>query len=304
MSENLRENLRETQAPSPTAEFREGEGAKVRKPVDRVFALVFVILAANAATAFLIQAWMTYGFAKEVWELPRTLCFALIVALDLFAVMYMVLTYLLRSTGWPRFVATVVFLFAVGAQVFAAELYGEHEGWTTEVRWFAALPAVFLALAQEGVILWRSHRNDLTRVDKPADLPPAPTKPQPVRAAPVASEAPRKERPETGKTQVKPPAPRSAALRKEARKDEVPESVARVLAGETPAVVAASLGKTTRAVQIRVQNWRKQHPDLANPANATPEPSRLYREEMPRPPLTSPNIHPINGNAPEVEVSK
>ena len=298
----MSETPRETFAPSHPPKVRESEGAKPRKPADRAFALVFAILGANALTAFLIQAWMTYGFAAKVWVLPVSLCFALIVALDLFAVMYMVLTYLLRGTGWPRAVATAVFLFAVGAQVFAAEQFGEHEGWSVEVRWFAALPAVFLALSQEGVILWRSHRNDLPKrtTDKPAPSDKPKPVPQP-KAEPVA----RKERPETGKTQAKPPASRPAVPRKEDRKEDrkdgPPDPVARVLAGETPATVAKDLGVSPRAVQIRVKKWKDEH------GEAQPELERkslVLGPPLITPPLTSENTRPVNGAAPDVEVNR
>lgn len=295
----MSETTREAFAPLPAAKLRESEAAKVRKPVDRVFALVFAILGANALTAFLIQAWMTYGFAAKVWVLPVSLCFALIVALDLFAVMYMVLTYLLRGTGWPRAIATAVFLFAVGAQVFAAEQFGEHQGWSVEVRWFAALPAVFLALSQEGVILWRSHRNDLPKqvTGQPAqpDRPKAPPRPTPELPA-------RKERPETGKTQAKPPAPRPAVPRKEDRKDGPPDPVARVLAGETPAAVAKDLGVSPRAVQIRVKNWKDKHGEAPPPERERS--ALVLGPPLITPALTSENARPVNGAAPDVEVNR
>lgn len=152
---------------------------------------VFTGLVANAASAFSIQAYMTYGFAVAVWRIPGPLCVALIIALDVFAIMFMILTYLLRGTGWPRGVATCVFLFAVGAQVFAAEMFGAYEQWPAAVRWFSAFPAVFLALAQEGVIVWRMHRN---RTPAPPPAPPRPVEGprEPVRwppAQPTATES-------------------------------------------------------------------------------------------------------------------
>src|ERR1041384_2546221 len=136
------------------------------KSSDRAAVIIFAGLAANALTAFAIQAWMTFGFGDEVWGLPVPLCVALIIALDLFAIMFMVLTYFLRGSGWPRGVATLVFLFAIGAQVAAAEMFGAHRNWTTEIRIFAGLPAAFLALSQEGVILWRTHRADPDRATR------------------------------------------------------------------------------------------------------------------------------------------
>lgn len=131
---------------------------EVSSPAKRETFVVFAVLSATAATAFAIQAWMTFGFGDEVWGLPTELSIALIVALDLFAIMFMVLTYLLRGTGWPRGAATSVFIFAIGAQVAAAEMFGAHRNWSAEVRWFSAIPAAFLALSQEGVILYRTHR--------------------------------------------------------------------------------------------------------------------------------------------------
>jgi hypothetical protein len=131
-----------------------------RNPPDAATLAVFAGLVANAATAFSIQAWLSYSFARHVWGMPQPLCVALVVALDVFAVLFMVLTYQLRGAGRRRITATAVFLFAVGAQVYAAELYAAHMNWPGGVRVFAVLPALLLALAQEGVILWRTHRAD------------------------------------------------------------------------------------------------------------------------------------------------
>lgn len=298
----------ETHAGLRREELREAKQAK-RSPVDGTFAVVIIILAANALTAFAIQAWMTYGFAKKVWELPTQLCFALIIALDIFAIMYMVLTYLLRGTGRPRFLATVVFLFAIAAQVFAAEQFGEHEQWSTEVRWFAVFPALALALSQEGVILWRTHRNDKAakrqgqgkaeRAETPSK-PPAPVKrpaaevtPATPRPAMLPAPAVRKERPETGKVQVKAPA--------KARKDDGGKQerraalVADILANRTTTKeVAYAEGVSLRAVQL----WVKEHETAPEPA----EPVRLV--PLVTEPLTSTNVRPINGNAPGTEVTR
>jgi hypothetical protein len=276
---------------------RTNEAAKLRSHIDSAAYVVFAILAANAVTAFAIQAWMTYGFAAKVWRLPVQLCFALIVALDIFAIMYMVLMYLLRSTGWPRFFATVVFLFAIGAQVFAAELYGDHQNWSTEVRWFAVFPALALALSQEGVILWRTHRNDAKPRPLVQDAPPVPAPARP-RATPAptppAPTATRKEQPASGKTQVKAPdRPRKVDVGKSERRDA---AVGRVLAGEAPKDVAASVGVSRRAVEI----WVRDHKG----APATdPEPARTVGTAMLPTDLTSTNVRPINGNSPEVSVN-
>jgi hypothetical protein len=277
------------------------------KSHDRVAVVVFVILAANAATAFAIQAWMTYGFAKDVWHLPTQLCFALIVALDIFAIMYMVLTYLLRGTGWPRFAATVVFLFSIGAQVFAAELYGDHEDWSTEVRWFAVFPALALALSQEGVILWRTHRNDalgkragdLAKV--PAAAPPKQAEPArkpsgaqvPERApAPAATVEPaRKERPESGKTQVKAPAKVRKDDGKSARRRALVEDI--IAKRMTTEDVAKAEDVSLRSVQLWVKAHQGRHPEPA---------TRFFPATLDTD-VTSTNVAPINGNSPEVSVN-
>jgi type IV secretory pathway TrbD component len=281
---------------------RSSEAAKLRTNADRTGVIVFVILAANAITAFAIQAWMTYGFAAKVWKLPTELCFALIVALDIFAIMYMVLMYLLRSTGWPRVFATGVFLFAIGAQVFAAELYGAHENWTTEVRWFAVFPALALALSQEGAILWRIHRNDAPRDRRPSPPPAEPSK-RPAAAAqpdaPAPAAAPpvdvRKERPMPGKTQVRAAHPaRKVSAGKTERRDS---AVGRVLAGEAAKDVAASIGVSRRAVEIWVRDHRAT-------SDAAPEPKRLVGIAALPTDLTSTNTRPINGAAPEVSVNR
>jgi type IV secretory pathway TrbD component len=247
------------------------------KSADRTARIVFAGLTANAATAFVIQAWMTYGFGSEVWKLPVALCVALIFALDVFAVTFMVLTYLLRGTGWPRVFVTIVFLGAIGAQVWAAELFGDHMNWSPEIRWFAALPAVLLALSQEGVIMWRTHRADRRapspRAERKGPRPnnPAPEKPQ-TGAAPMRM---RPARPST--PPPPPPAPSGKGGRGRPvdpaelqRRDDLVEEVHR-LGADKPAKekIAEKAGVTTRTIENWMASYKERHPET--PGNPTPE---------------------------------
>lgn len=257
------------------------------KPTDRTARIVFAGLAANAATAFTIQAWMTYGFGAEVWGLPFGLCLALIFALDVFAVTFMMLTYLLRGTGWPRVFVTVVFLFAIAAQVYAAELYGEHKQWTTEIRWFASLPAVLLALSQEGVIVWRTHRADPARVgrkERPTTPPPPPavtpadtvertTPEQQAVGAPPArvARAPRPTNP--------PPAPavsgkspgrgRAIDPAEQARRDKY---ALQVIRGGDKKLAATAAKVSVRSIELWVASWRERNPHHIEPEPTPPVP--------------------------------
>jgi nitrate reductase NapE component len=218
--------------------------------------VVFAVLSLSAVTAFAIQAWMTFGFAKEVWGMPVELCFALVFALDVFAVMWMILSYLLRNTGWPRFIAFVVFLFAIGAQVLAAEMFGAHRGWSEEVRWFSAVPALLLALSQEGVILWRTYRSRrMLRTQPPATVaPPAVTRePRKTTTTPPVPPAPR------------PPAPAATAApaggKRETARAEHDKVAQRVIAGQvTKEQAATDTGKSIRAVELWIADYRKRHP--------------------------------------------
>lgn len=234
---------------------------------------VFIVFAANAATAFAIQAWMTYGFGAKVWGMPVPLCAALIVALDVFAIMFMVLTYLLRGTGWPRGVAMVVFLFAIGAQVFGAEQFAEYEHWPTSVRWFSALPAIFLALAQEGVILWRTHRADGRKKAKQQDDPPAtaaknqePPAPVERNAAPVIARPPRQVKPpaappiSSGKTPKLGRRGRQIDPAEQERRDLIAASV---LDGTDKKTAARSAGVSVRSVENWIASYRERHPEPA-----------------------------------------
>lgn len=213
------------------------------------------MVGANAATQFAIQAWMSYRFAKDVWVIPRPLCVAIIVALDLFAVTFMVFTYLLRRAGWiSQAYVWAIFAGAVGAQLFAAELYGAKEEWTGPVRLFSALPALFLAASLHGLIIWRNHSAE--SAPKPATEHGAPPGPRPQRtpelakvAAPVSVD-----RPAQPKPQVKPVAPalRPGAVNHSAEAD-------RVIANKATAKqVADELGVSPRAVQLWVKARRKQ----------------------------------------------
>jgi hypothetical protein len=274
--------------------------SETKRPHDGAAFAVFGGLAANALTAFAIQAWMTFGFADEVWGIPFALCIALIAALDLFAIMFMILTYLLRGTGWPRGVATTVFVFAIGAQVAAAEMFGAHRGWSMEVRIFSVLPAVFLAAAQEGVVLWRTHRHTAVRraeekaVEKAQQPQPrpdqAPIKP-PARPAPEAKpqvkaevKPERKPEPRPAPKTPRPPAPDRG------REDPVKaEAVRQVLAGEKkPGQVADELGKNKRTVELWVQAAK------AATATATPVQSA---SDLPERVSVLPAATPVNGHA-------
>jgi hypothetical protein len=221
---------------------------------------VFAGLVATAVSSFSIQAWMTYGFAEHVISAPSPLRVALVVTLDVFAVLFMILTYLLRGTGGPRAVVTVLFFVAIGAQAYVAELYGAHQGWPAEVRVVAVIPAIFLAGAQEGVIMWRTHRHDRrlrdaaeaaerARAARQADLAArqASRRGQP-GAAPVTDRPPRPLR-----APASPPVSSGRRSRPGSTVDERKASaVRRVLdGGEPAAVVARDIGEAPR----NVQNW-------------------------------------------------
>lgn len=253
------------------------------KGSDRAAWIIFAGLAANTLTAFAIQAWMTFGFGDEVWGLPVPLCVALIIALDLFAIMFMVLTYFLRGTGRPRFVATVVFLFAIGAQVAAAEMFGAHRQWTTEIRVFAALPAAFLALSQEGVILWRTHRNDVTS-DRPAreQQPPTPRPDRPTRevttreqraagAAPVRQRPPRPAAaptppPAPSGNQPDPARPARAGRPVDPAEQQRRDQLALIVIGlgsdkASKEKAAEKAGVSTRTIENWVSSYKARHPE-------------------------------------------
>jgi hypothetical protein len=247
---------------------------------DRESIVVFAVLSATAATAFAIQAWMTFGFGDEVWGLPTELSVALVFALDVFAIMFMVLTYLLRGTGWPRFAATLVFIFAIGAQVAAAEMFGEHRQWSTEVRWFSAIPAAFLALSQEGVILWRTYRGRAGRKDADRGVT---TKRQvrevttpAQRATGAAPVRPRPTRPDNAPPSPPPPGGRGRRERKRAeaaaeieRRDLAAMSV--INGDRKVGEVAAEQRVSTRTVQNWMASFRERNPEVSEGAPGKPQ---------------------------------
>lgn len=268
------------------------------KSSDRAAYAVFLVFAATAATAFAIQAWMTFGFGDEVWKIPGPLAVALIVALDLFAIMFMVLSYLLRGTGWPRFVASSVFVFAIGAQVAAAEMFGEHKKWSTEIRIFAALPAVLLALSQEGVILWRTHRSDPGRQERKEQReqktgqntpPPRTPKTQPVTGI---EQAPKVQRPPWPATPPNPPpvssgkTPATAGRGRrtdpaeQARRDAYAAEVIRLGADkQAKEKIAQQAGVSTRAVEMWVASHRERYPD-GQPAAPETQPGNTVNTQL------------------------
>lgn len=223
-----------------------------RRPVSSAAVhIVFAMVAANAGTQFAIQAWMSFRFARDVWEIPSSLCVAVIVALDLFAVTYMVFTYLLRGARRrTRAYVWLVFAVGVGAQLFAAELYGAHEGWALPVRIFAALPALFLAASLHGLIIWRNHSASQAPVAK--------------ASAPIAAPTVKASVPAPARDRQDVPRPKSIVAPKSGRSGNPnrDKAVSRALAGEDTALIARDLGVTRRAVQI----WKqKAQPTAPHP---------------------------------------
>lgn len=243
--------MRSETSEAKTAKVR----SEVRAPGRKTVGTVFVMVVANAATQFAIQAWMSYRFAKDVWAIPRPLCIAIIVALDLFAVTFMVFTYLMRNARWfSQAYVWAIFAAGVGAQLFAAELYGSHEHWKTPVRIFAALPALFLASSLHGLIIWRNHAGESTPESTPALVTtsartvPAADGPNPAITPPPAS------RP----TRTVKATPRRTPARKGG--DQREEFARRVVEqGERPADLAAEAGRSKRAIELWVKDYREKH---------------------------------------------
>lgn len=246
----------------------EAKRIELRTSSAHVVRIVFAMVGANAATQFAIQAWMSYRFARDVWAIPQPLCIAIIAALDLFAVTFMVFTYLLRTARWvTQAYVWLVFAAGVGAQLFAAELYGAKEEWASPVRLFAALPALFLAASLHGLILWRNHAT--TRPAAPASVVEA-VAPAAVKAP---NEAPKIERPAV-RPEVAPTPPPAPSDRKPQARTSRPagpaptipasriEAADRVIDGVPAKVVAAELGVSKRAVEGWAAARRKQ---LAEP---------------------------------------
>jgi hypothetical protein len=262
-------NERTTGAANETADVRERKlvnGERVRPVSAAAVRIVFAMVAANAATQFAIQAWMSFRFARDVWRIPSELCVAVIVALDLFAVTYMVFTYLLRTARKrTRAYVWLVFAVGVGAQLFAAELYGAHEQWTEPVRVFAALPALFLAASLHGLIIWRNHAS--THTEPIADESPArresTSAEQEAGAAPVTQRPPRPTTPPA----VPPVSSGARALRrsrstgKTGGQSHRDAAAVRVIAGESTRSVASDLQVSNRAIQIWVKEYRERNPE-------------------------------------------
>lgn len=229
------------------SETRERSEAKLRSPGAATVRIVFAMVCANAATQFAIQAWMSFRFARDVWAIPRPLCAAVILALDLFAVSFMVFTYLLRTAGWlSRAYVWVIFAVGVGAQLFAAELYGAHEHWTTPVRVFAGLPALFLAASLHGLIVWRNHASR-TPARPPIEAPAPP--PATAVTAPTERPAPRPAR--------QPKAARPTGKAPTDRKTEYGRLV--IEEGQRPAELALDAGVSKRTIEIWARQYRERY---------------------------------------------
>jgi hypothetical protein len=234
--------------------------ADAAQPSDSVRTLVALGVGANAVTQFALQAYMSYGFAHQVWRIPTPLCAAVIVALDLFVTMFMVFTYLLRSARLrTRMYAWGVLFFGVGAQLFAAELFAQHEKWTQPVEVFAAFPALFLALSLHGLIIWRQHTG--APIDAPERMLPAPAEETRNLATPAetaSGRAPLTIRPpRPSRAPAAPPTPSGAGasdVRAKARQ--------LVAEGRTCGDTASIVGRSRRWVEQQTKDIR----DAASPS--------------------------------------
>jgi hypothetical protein len=276
-------------------------------PLRGLFAVVFAI----AGCAYAISAWQVFGFAKHVWHLPVELCFAAAIVADLLSLAGLFATYLLRrAKAAVQLYAWFVFLAMTALSIAAAESYATwrfaspaaRPDVTFDARVASAAIVIALALAAHLLVICRNH---LTPEAEPPAVPepapkakavpapaPKPTGPQPeAPAAPVV----RKERPETGKTQVKAP----VKTRKDDGKTGHRDALVRdIIAGrKTTLGVADSEGVSVRAVQLWVKAYHERHP------KAPESVVRLFPAET-LAAVTSTNVAPVNGNSPEVSVNR
>lgn len=278
---------------------------------------LFAVVAAIALCAYAISAWQVFGFASHVWRLPGELCIAAAIVADLLSLAGLFATYLLRRAKlFVQLYAWFVFLAMTGLSIAAAESYASwrfakpfaRPDVTFDARVASGAIVIALALAvhlliicrnhltPEGVFTERAPREVKAERREPA---PAPAKPP---TAPAVPHVVRKERTESGKTQVKAPVKTRKDDGKSARRRALVEDV--IDGRKTSAEVAAAEGVSVRAVQLWKQAAEAERvPDPADPGNATPEPSRLFHPVPSITGVTSTNVVPINGNSPEVSVN-
>lgn len=133
--------------------------ADTSRSLRRIPIPVALLIGANALTQFAIQAWMAYGFADKVWKLRHPLPYAAPVALDVFAVTMMVLTYHLRNAPWrTRTYAWFWLGVAIASQVGVSEGFADHERWSAWGRAASVGPAVFLAASLHALIIVARRR--------------------------------------------------------------------------------------------------------------------------------------------------
>lgn len=241
---------------------------------------VTALVSLCALTQFAIQAWLSYSFAREVWRIPGALCVAVIVALDLFVTVFMILTYLLRSAHLAvRAYAWLVLTGGIGAQLFAAELFAQHEAWALPVRTFAALPALFLAASLHGLIKYRQHTR---RATDEQGRDPGPTAAQhqrqvdgelakafraarPAGQPPVVLPPPERRVPPPAVPPVSSGRGASKGGRRASKSEQAALAVKRYQAGEAIPLIASDMGVSRRAVENWTRDYRTQR-DAAGPA--------------------------------------
>lgn len=226
---------------------------------------VTALVSLCALFQFAIQAWLSYSFARDVWRIPGPLCVAVIVALDLFVTVFMVLTYLLRKAKLAvRAYAWTVLATGIGAQLFAAEQFAQHEQWTLPVRAFTALPALFLAASLHGLIKYRQH------TQTPSDGQGRDPYPAPTTAEPKPIETARTARP-AGQARVVPPLPErrvtlpavppvssGQGARRASKSEQAALAVKRYQAGERIPAIASDLGVSRKSVENWTRDYRTQ----------------------------------------------
>lgn len=148
-----------TVARAPMRKTAQPAHPTVRNP-RAVLRTVMAFVALSAGSAFAIQAWFAYGFARFVWTLPFALACAVPVANDLYIVTLMFVSYLLRTAPMrTRAYIWCSLSVGIGAQIGAAYSF-EHWRATGEkvgVAYAALVPAVLLAAALHSLIIAARH---------------------------------------------------------------------------------------------------------------------------------------------------
>jgi hypothetical protein len=238
---------------------------------------LFAVTALIACLAYGISAWGVFGFAREIWRLPLSLCFAAAIAADLLSLAGALASYVLRDANAKvRAYTWSVFFVMTGLSVGAQESFAASRGLPPSARVASGAIVIALAASVHLLIVGKRHA-------PPSGAPefakivetPAPAEANAKNSQPQAKRTDSDDKPHVPAEPARIAAPATGAaagavIEQPPKRTKRPSTATvdhddisrRVLAKEITYEQARIEGgvKTRRSVELWVAAYRERHP--------------------------------------------